>query len=97
MLLRACRPSTWPVRAADPTRAAGAGCTQPTCWRFAGSVSSRAPTALLLGYHLAGMVLLSALWGLLGALSRPGQFAAGLLAQLTDEARAGLRRIWCGS
>jgi len=43
------------------------------------------------------MVLLSALWGLLGALSRPGQFAAGLLAQLTDEARAGLRRIWCGS
>jgi len=61
------------------------------------SVEPGAGTALLLGYHLAGMVLLSALWGLLGAPSRPGRFAAGLLAQLADEGRAGLRRIWCGS
>jgi len=61
------------------------------------SVEPGTGTTLLLGYHLAGLILLSGLWGLLGSPSRPHRLAAGLLAQLADEARAGLRSLWCGS
>jgi len=55
-----------------------------------------AGTALLLGYHLAGLAVMSAAWSLISRRAGNLAFAAGLVGELARQGLGRLRRITCG-
>jgi len=60
------------------------------------AVEAGAGTALLVGYDFAGMILLHTIWSLLGRKRRALDFAAGMIAELLDQARRVGGNILCG-